>query len=79
MPRPRNADRPREKAVSLPGSLLDRADAVLTDPHEGKVPHGRYAKLFTLLLANWLVTIGEMTPLEAQEYLDQTQPKVPQS
>lgn len=68
MGRPKHSDRPRTKEVSVPGSLLDKVDSVLTDPHTGKVGHGRYSRLTTILLADWLVKVGELTPLEAEEY-----------
>jgi len=74
MPRPRNADRPRCKEVSLPGSLLDHADRLLVDPTDGKVPHGRYSKLFIVLLAQWLVKMEEISQLEADEYTKAAMP-----
>lgn len=68
MGRKKNPDRPVTKEVSIPGSLVQRVDAVLFDPHTGKVGHGRWARLTTILLADWLAKLGEMTPLEAEEY-----------
>lgn len=74
MPRPRNADRPRCKEVSLPGSLLDHADRLLVDPTDGKIPHGRYSKLFIVLLAQWLVKMEEISQLQADEYIKAAMP-----
>lgn len=43
MPKPPRADRPVEKAINLPQSLVAKVDLLLWSPLEGKVPHGAWA------------------------------------
>ena len=52
MAKPKNIDRPKEKNLSLPGSLVDRIDLALYSEVEGRVPHGAWAKMLTNTLTN---------------------------
>lgn len=49
-------DRPVEKRVSIPQSVVTRVDAILADPLSDKPTHGAWAKLVTGLLQQWLAT-----------------------
>jgi hypothetical protein len=42
MPKPPRADRPVEKTLSLPQSLVTKVDLILWSELEGKVPHGAW-------------------------------------
>lgn len=42
MPKPPRADRPVEKTLSLPSSLVVKVDLILFSELEGKVPHGAW-------------------------------------
>lgn len=44
MPRPLKTDRPQEKNISLPSSLVARVDLELFSDLEGKVPFGAWQR-----------------------------------
>ena len=50
MPKPKQVDRPIEKTLSLPTSVVTRVELELYSSLEGKVPHGAWSKLVTQLL-----------------------------
>jgi hypothetical protein len=43
MPRPKRADRPVEKTINLPLSVVAKVDLILWSELEEKVPHGAWA------------------------------------
>ena len=47
-------DRPVEKRVNIPTSVVSRIDEQLRDPLTMRPRHGAWAKLITALLAGWL-------------------------
>lgn len=49
----KNVDKPVEKNLSLPTSIVARVDLLLYSELEGRVPHGAWAKLVTRLLTEW--------------------------
>ena len=54
MPKPKSIDPGISKNISIPASLVAQADNLLFSTTEGRVPHGAYSRLFTLLLRKWL-------------------------
>jgi len=52
MAKPKLVVRPVEKHISIPSDLAAKIDLRLYSELEGKVPHGAWAKLITLLLQN---------------------------
>lgn len=50
MGRPLKTDRPREKNISLPGSLAMRVDLELFSVLEGKVPFGAWQRYVVQLI-----------------------------
>jgi hypothetical protein len=54
MPRPANANPPREVHVNLPADLAERLDRFLWSDLLGKVPYGARSDLFVSLLTNYL-------------------------
>lgn len=50
MPRPRKTDRPIEKNLSLPSSLVARVELELYSDLEGKVPFGAWQRYVTGLI-----------------------------
>ena len=54
MPKPRSIDPGVSKNISIPASLVAQTDDLLFSNAEGRVPHGAYSRLFTLLLRKWL-------------------------
>ena len=62
MPRRKNLDRPIEKKLSLPGSLVEEVEARLHDPVRGHVEYGAFAKLVTSLLNDWLTRATKTEP-----------------
>jgi hypothetical protein len=50
MGRPLKTDRPREKNISLPGSLAMRVDLELFSALEGKVPFGAWQRYIVQLI-----------------------------
>lgn len=57
MPRPLKADRPVEKTISLPTSLVARIDLELFSELEGKVPHGAWQRFLVALITQHFATI----------------------
>jgi len=54
MPRHKQTDRPRNKKLSLRGSLVDQVDAALVDPLTTRPEFGSWAELVESLLEGWL-------------------------
>lgn len=54
MPRPRKIDRPIEKRVTLPESLVARVELELYSDLEGKVPFGAWQRLLMELITRHL-------------------------
>ena len=54
MPKPKSIDPGISKNISIPASLVAQTDNLLFSATEGRVPHGAYSRLFTLLLRKWL-------------------------
>lgn len=52
--KPKLQDRPVEKNISLPSSIVSLVDAQLADRLTNRPPHGAYSKLVTALLRAWL-------------------------
>jgi hypothetical protein len=50
MPRPKHVDRPIDKKISIPESVVAEIDLELFSEIEGKVPHGAWARLINELL-----------------------------
>lgn len=50
MARPRKTDRPVEKNISLPGSLVARVELELWSELEGKVPFGAWQRYIVRLV-----------------------------
>ena len=64
-------DRPVDKKLSLPMSVVSRVDAHLRDPLTQRPPHGLWAKLITALLIKWLDGEVKVTiPLRQAKPLD---------
>jgi hypothetical protein len=61
MPRgkPKRIDRPVEKTVSLPQTVVTRVDLELFSAIDGKVPFGAWAGLIEGLLLEWLEKVGK--------------------
>lgn len=54
MPRPKRTDRPVEKHLPIPTSLVAEVELRLYSELEGKVPHGAWARLVERLLQEWV-------------------------
>lgn len=54
MPRPKKTDRPVEKHIPLPTSLVAEVELRLFSELEGKVPHGAWSGLVIRLLQEWV-------------------------
>ena len=54
MPKPKSIDPGISKNISIPASLVAQVDDLLFSDAEGRVPHGAYSRLFTMLLRKWL-------------------------
>lgn len=54
MPKPKSIDPGISKNISIPASLVAQTDDLLFSVTEGRVPHGAYSRLFTMLLHRWL-------------------------
>lgn len=54
MPRPKKTDRPVEKHLTIPTSLVAEVELRLYSDLEGKVPHGAWAKLIEELLREFV-------------------------
>ena len=59
MPRPRKTDRPVEKTICLPQSVVARVDLELYSELEGKVPFGAWQRLVEGLLQDWVKRLDE--------------------
>lgn len=71
MPKHKYQDRPVEKTINIPASVLDRVNEQLNDPLTKKPPHGAWAKLLTALLIKWLNGEVKVTmPLRKKRQLD---------
>ena len=58
MARPRKLDRPTEKNISLPASLVAHVELELFSELEGRVPHGAWAKYIERLIRQDLASRG---------------------
>ena len=54
MPKPKSIDPGISKNISIPASIVTQTDDLLFSDAEGRVPHGAYSRLITLLLRKWL-------------------------
>lgn len=54
MPRQKLLDRPIEKCISLPGTLVRQVEILNIDAFTGKVRYGALSKLITQLLREWV-------------------------
>ncbi len=54
MPREKLLDRPIEKCISLPGTLVYQIEILNIDPLTNKVRYGALSKLITQLLREWV-------------------------
>ena len=63
MPKPKSIDPGISKNISIPASLVAQIDDLLFSDAEGRVPHGAYSRLFTMLLRRFL---SDLPPAEAQ-------------
>ena len=61
MPKPKSIDPGVQKNVAIPQSVLTQVDVFLYSSHEGRVPHGAYSRLITLLLRDWLAKLPNLT------------------
>lgn len=52
--KPRKADRPVEKSISLPQTLTARIDLILYSEIDGRVPHGAWSRFTQQALENEL-------------------------
>ena len=53
MPRPKKVDRPVEKTISLPASLVAKVDLELFSELEGKVPFGAWQQFLVGLIERY--------------------------
>lgn len=60
MPRPRRTDRPVEKNISLPETLVLKVDLMLFSDLEGKVPFGAWKAYIETLIRQDLAKKGLM-------------------
>lgn len=58
MARPSKTDRPQEKNISLPSSLVAKVDLELFSSLEGRVPHGAWARYIIGLIEADLTARG---------------------
>ena len=54
MPKPKSIDPGISKNISIPASIVTQTDDLLFSDAEGRVPHGAYSRLITMLLRKWL-------------------------
>lgn len=54
MPRHKRHDRPIEKAINLPESIVEQVDVSVRDPLTGKPAFGAWSELVSSLLEGWL-------------------------
>lgn len=60
MPRPRKIDRPVEKRVMLPESLVARVELELFSDLEGKVPFGAWQRFLTDVIMERLAKLDAL-------------------
>jgi len=58
MPRPKKVDRPIDKHLRLPQSVVAPTETLLYSEVEGRVPHGAWQELVERLLRDWLSKQG---------------------
>lgn len=64
-------DRPVEKMVNFPQSVVDRVNEQLNDPLTGRPSYGAWSQLITSLLNKWLAGEVKVTiPLRKERTLD---------
>ena len=63
MPNPKSIDPGISKNISIPASIVAQTDDLLFSDAEGRVPHGAYSRLFTMLLRRFL---SDLPPAEAR-------------
>lgn len=73
MPKPKSIDPGISKNISIPASLVTQTDNLLFSVTEGRVPHGAYSRLFTLLLRKWLSDLpdAEVRATPAEQLLSE--------
>ena len=73
MPKPKSIDPGISKNISIPASLVAQIDDLLFSDAEGRVPHGAYSRLFTLLLRKWLSDLpaAEVRATPAEQLLSE--------
>ena len=73
MPKPKSIDPGISKNISIPASLVAQTDDLLFSNAEGRVPHGAYSRLFTLLLRKWLSDLpaAEVRATPAEQLLSE--------
>jgi len=64
MARPKSVIRPVEMSVSIPEDLHARLKLELFSDVEGRVPHGKISRLFTLLLQQHFAVLDGTQPQE---------------
>lgn len=60
MPRPAKVDRPVEKSISLPETLVVQVDLILWSELEQRVPHGAWAKYVARLIEEDLQKLAHL-------------------
>lgn len=58
MAKQKHLDRPIDKNLSLPTTLVTKVELQLFSPIEGRVPHGEWSRLVQQLLREWLKSRG---------------------
>lgn len=73
MPKPKSIDPGISKNISIPASIVAQTDDLLFSDAEGRVPHGAYSRLFTLLLRKWLSDLpaAEVRATPAEQLLSE--------
>ena len=73
MPKPKSIDPGISKNISIPASLVAQTDDLLFSATEGRVPHGAYSRLVTLLLRKWLSDLpaAEVRTAPAEQLLSE--------
>ena len=73
MPKPKSIDPGISKNISIPASLVAQIDDLLFPDAEGRVPHGAYSRLFTMLLRRFLSALpaAEVRATPAEQLLSE--------
>ena len=73
MPKPKSIDPGISQNISITASLVAQTDNLLFSATEGRVPHGAYSRLFTLLLRKWLSDLpaAEVRTTPAEQLLSE--------